>query len=78
MKHSKYQKELGATEACTKIIMEATPGISQNSIKGGMKDCLLFDSWFASKKATEASMEVGAKLIGMVKTNTKGFFKNTI
>ena len=36
------------------------------------------DSWFASKKATEAAMELGDELIGMVKTNTKGFCKETI
>ena len=46
--------------------------------KGGPKDCFLFDSWFASKKAEEAAMELGAELIGMVKTNTKGFCKDTI
>ena len=38
----------------------------------------MFDSWFASKKATEAAMELGAELIGMVKTNTKRFCKETI
>ena len=72
MKHSKYQKELGSTAACNKIMTEATKGIGQNSIKGGTKDCFLFDSWFASKKATESTMEFGAELIGMVKKNTKG------
>ena len=46
--------------------------------KGGPEDCYLFDSWFASKKAAEAAMELGVELIGMVKTNTKGFCKNTI
>ena len=39
---------------------------------------VLFDSWFASKKAAEAAMELGAELIGTVKTNTKGFCKETI
>ena len=43
-----------------------------------MKDCFLFDSWFASKKAAEAVMEVGVELVFMVKTNTKGFCKETI
>ena len=38
----------------------------------------MFDSWFASKKASEAAMELGAELIGMVKTNTKGFCKEII
>ena len=63
MKHSKYYKELGATAACTKIMMEETKGIGKKSIKGWTKDCLLFDSWFASKKAVEAAMEVGAEFI---------------
>ena len=57
---------------------ESIKGIGQKSIKGGTKDCFLFDSWFASKKAVEYAMEVGAKLISMVKTNTKGFYKETI
>ena len=59
-------------------MIESTKGIGQKSIKGWMKDCLLFDSWFASKKAAEAVMEVGAKFIGMVKKNTKVFCKETI
>ena len=78
MKHIKYQQEIGETAACTKIMMEATKGIVQKSIKGGTKDCLLFDSWFASKKAAESAMEVDVELIGTVKTNTKGFCKETI
>ena len=44
MKHIKYQKELGATAACTKRMMEATKGIGQKSIKEGTKDCFLFES----------------------------------
>ena len=71
MKDSRYQKELGATAACTQRMVEETKGIGQTSKKGGPKDCFLFDSWFASKKATEAAMELGAEFIGMVKTNTK-------
>ena len=51
--------------------MEATKGIGQKSIKGGTKDCLLFDSWFASKKAAEAAMNVGAEFIAMSKTTPK-------
>ena len=78
MNQMKYQQKLGETVACTKRMMEATKGIGQNSIKGWTKDCFLFDSWFASKKAAEAAMEFGAELIGMVKTNTKRFCKETI
>ena len=36
-------------------------------MKGGMKDCLLFGHCFASKNASEAAMEAGAELIGIVK-----------
>ena len=78
MNCSNYQHELGATVACTKRIMEATSGIGQKSIKVGTKEYLLFDSLFACKKAAESAMEIGAELIGMVKTNTKGFCKETI
>ena len=60
MKDSRYQQELGATVACTKRMMEETKGIGQKSKKGGPKDCFLFDSWFASKNAEEAAMELGA------------------
>ena len=78
MNHRKYQKELGTTAACTKIMMEATKGIVQNSITVGMKVCFLFDSWFTSKKMAEAVMEVGAELIGMVNKNTNRFCKDII
>ena len=78
MKHSKYQQELGANSACTKRMMEATSGIGQKSIKGGTKDDFLFDGWFTSKRAEKSAVEIGADLIGMVKTNTKGFCKETI
>ena len=57
---------------------EETKGVGHKSIKGGTKDCFLFDSWFASKKAEEYVVEVGSDLIGIVKTNTKGFWKETI
>ena len=56
MKNTRYQKELGATAACTKRMMEETRGIGQKSKKEGPKDCFLFDSWFALKKAAEAAM----------------------
>ena len=78
MNKTKYNQGLGSNSACTKKMMEATKGIGQKSIKGGTKDCFLFDSWFASKKAAEAAMEVGAELICMVKKNNKGLCKETI
>ena len=78
MKHRKYQNGLGKTSAFTKRMVEATKGIGQKAIKGGKKDCFLFDSQFASKKAAKSKVEVGANSIGMVRTNTKGFCKETI
>ena len=42
MNNRKYQQQLGATESCTKIMMEATKGIVLKDIKGATKDCLLF------------------------------------
>ena len=44
MKDSRYQKELKATAACTKWMIEETEGIGQRYTKGGPKDCFLFDS----------------------------------
>ena len=37
MNHRRYQKEIVATEYCTKRMMEATKGICQKSIKGGQR-----------------------------------------
>ena len=78
MKDSRYQKDIRATAACTKWMMEETKGIGQKSKEGGPKDCFLFDSWFASKKAAKSAIELCTELIGMVKTNTKGFCKEKI
>ena len=78
MKHIKYHQQIGATAACTKIMMEASKGIGQKYRKGATKDCFLFDSWFSSKRLEESVMEVGAESIGMVKKKTKGLCKDTI
>ena len=66
------------TAACNKRIMGATKRIGQKFRKGATHYCFIFGSWFFSKKAAEAAMEIGAELIGMAKTNTKGFCKETI
>ena len=58
--------------------MESTKGIGKKYRKGGTKDYFIFSSWFSSNKSKEAAMEVGSDLIGTVKTNTKGFCKDTI
>ena len=78
MKQRQSPHRIGVRAACTKKIMDSTKGIGKKSIKGGTKDCFLFESWFSSKKASESVMAVVAELIGMVKTNTKGFCKETI
>ena len=78
MKDSRYQQDLGTTAVCTKRMMEETKGRGQKSKKGGPKDFFLFDSWFDLKKSADAAMELGAELIGMVKTNTKGVCKEKI
>ena len=57
---------------------EATKEIGQKYIKSVAKACFLFDVCFLSNKLAESVMEVGAKLIGMVKTNTKGFCKEVV
>ena len=44
----------------------------------GYQELFSFSSWFYSKKLEEAATDVGADLIGMVKTNTKVFKKETI
>ena len=57
---------------------EATKGIGQKYRKSVAKACFLFNGCFLSNKLAESVMKVGAKLIGMVKKNTKGFCKETI
>ena len=70
MNNSKYYLKLGATAACTKIMMEAIKGIGQRDTKGDTKGCFIFDSWFFSKNTEESAIDVGAEIIGMFKTNT--------
>ena len=73
-----YHLELGATAACNKIFKEEKTGLGQRSLKGSTRYFFLFDSGFLSKKSVEAAPSIGVDLIGMVKTNTKGFFYATI
>ena len=62
----------------TKQMIEVTKRIGHNYRKWAMKDCFIFDSLFSSNKSVESVTEVDADLIGMVKKNTKVFFKDTI
>ena len=75
MKNIKYHMDIGATSVRTNIMMEATKGLGQRDIKYYTKDCFIFESWFASNISYEIVMHVGADIIGVVKTNTKGFCK---
>ena len=72
---SKYNPHLGVMEACTKIMTEENKGIGYRDMKGYTNDCFIFYSCFSSKKLEEYAMDVGADMIGMVKTNTKGYCK---
>ena len=45
MKSSRYNLDLGATDACTKILMEETKGLVQRTLKVSMEDYFLFISW---------------------------------
>ena len=43
---SKYHMEIGSTSSCMKSIMEDTKRLGQRDVKGDMKDCFIFGSWF--------------------------------
>ena len=66
-KCSLYQEHYGSNRGDRSVVY-----------KRGDEVFFLVDSWFSSKKVSEAVMEVGSKLICMVKTNTKGFCKENI
>ena len=54
--------------------MEATNGLGQKDVKGNTKDSFIFESCFASKRLTEADLDFGSDMIGIVKTDTKGLY----
>ena len=55
------------------MMMESTKGLGQRDIEGDTNDCFIFDSWFSSKNFSEDAIDVGADIIGMIKTNKKLF-----
>ena len=57
---------------------EAKKGLAQKENRGSIKHCLLFEICFNSKRQYEAEMDVGAEMVGTIKTNKKGFCKDTI
>ena len=78
MKLIRYHFELGAMDDCTNILMEAAKGFGHRALQGLTRDCLLFENWFLLKKSEEANGFIRVDLIGMVKINTKVFFKAMI
>ena len=54
---------------------EGSRGEGLERVNGGFPQ---FESWLLSKKLSDASTSIGVDLIGMAKTNTKGFCKATI
>ena len=74
IKKRKYHLEIGATAACTKRMMETTKALGQRDIKGPKNGgCRV-----SSKRSAEDVMDVGADMVGMDKTHTKGLCKDTI
>ena len=66
------------TKVCMKRITEATKRLVKRDIEGAKKVSFNFDSWFYSKWSDEAALEIRSDMIGMFKTNTKGFCKDNI
>ena len=50
-------------------------GLGQSNRTFSTKVYFIFDSWFASNSSSEAAMDVGADIVGMVKINTKSFIR---
>ena len=59
-------------------MMAATNKRGQRDMKGATSVCFIFGSFFSSNKSAEAEMGVGAEIIGVVKTNTKGFLRRPL
>ena len=57
---------------------EDTKGLGQKGVKGATKDCFIFGSWLYSNNLGEATMDVGADMIGMFKTNTKKYSRRPL
>ena len=78
MNNIKYHLQTWEMPEFTKIMTTTTNKIGQRDMKGATNDYFLFDSCFSSNKFVESAMNVDADMIGVVKTNTKVFHKETI
>ena len=56
-------------------MIEEMKGLDQRKHQVAIKDFFLFGSWFASKRSDEAVKYRGDDSICMVKTYTKGYYK---
>ena len=54
---------------------EATKGLGQGKYNGDTNNCIIFVSWFSSKRSSEYAKDIGAEFLGILKTNNKGFCK---
>ena len=55
--------------------MKTMKGLVQWNRKVATKNCFLFEGLFDSKRSAETTMDIGAIIIGMIQTNTKGFVR---
>ena len=77
IKNRSYHMELGEKPSCTNRTTKTTKVLGQSDVKGSTKDFFVFISWFSSNSSAKYVMDAGKYIIGMVKTNTKLFYKNT-
>ena len=80
MLESKFQKEFGATSACTLRLVQGTKNTGQ-SIRhsNNVRQIYLGDSWFSGCKTARLVAEYeGVEWIGPVKTNKAGFPMSTL
>ena len=78
IKTIKYHMDIGSLAACMKRIMESRKWLGERYFKSAMVDFFLSDSWFAPNRLAESEIDIGADMVGMVKTITEIFYKTTI
>ena len=74
MEKSKFQSELGGTEACMKRLAISTKGCGQLT----SNDTYFSNIWFSSVKTAEEMAAAGVNYCGPAKTSHKGFCLDTL
>ena len=74
MKTSKFQKDIGGTTACMKILDIATKGCGQMT----SNDTYFSDRWFGSIKTAEEMAAAGVNCCRPTRTSHKGFCLTTL